>query len=56
MPKYQVNGLFEIKSDNWDECLNILSICSERGLKAISINIMEVEILKNSAISQGVEK
>lgn len=27
-PKFQVNGLFEIKADNWDECLNILSIAS----------------------------
>ena len=44
-PKFQVNGLFEIKADNWDECLNILSIASERGLKALSINIYEVKIL-----------
>ena len=44
-PKFQVNGLFEIRADNWDECLNILSIASERGLKALSINIYEVKIL-----------
>lgn len=43
--KYQVNGLFEIKSDNWDECLHVLSQCSALGLKSISIQILEVKLL-----------
>lgn len=43
--KYQVHGSFYIECGNWDEALNILSICSSRGLKAISINILEIQIL-----------
>lgn len=47
-PKFQVNGLFEIKAESWDECLNILRQSSEVGLKAISINIIEVKILESN--------
>lgn len=45
-PKFQVNGVFEIKSNDLNECLEILQKCSDNGLKAISINIMEIKLLE----------
>lgn len=43
-PRFQVNGLFEVPAENWNECLEKIKNC---GLKAISINIYEIKILKD---------
>lgn len=41
-PKFQINGLFEIPAENMNQALEILK---NSGLKIISANIYEVEIL-----------
>ena len=41
-PKYQVNGLFEIPAETWEEAIQILK---DSKLKPVDIRIYEIKIL-----------